>query len=181
MTSEKIIQRSLGVISLLSTIGMYISGVGIFVMSVLITIEIAGRYVFGFSLLVVDEWSGYLLVIVTFLGLAYTMRAKGFMQMELLTKRLTPRKRNLLTIFLVIVALSYSILIDYRLILIAWSSYSTKYVSVSMAQTPLYIPQLFMPLGMMLLMLELLREGFQSLYAVITDKSYRSQRREVSK
>jgi len=181
MRSEKIIQRSLGIISLLSTIGMYISGVGIFVMSLLITIEIAGRYVLGFSLLVADEWSGYLLVIVTFLGLAYTMRAKGFMQMELLTKRLAPRKRNLLTVFLVIVALIYSILIEYRLILIAWSSYSTKYVSVSMAQTPLFIPQLFMPLGMMLLILELLREGFQSLHAVITDNSYYSQRRKASK
>ena len=150
-------------------------------MSLLITIEIAGRYVFGFSLLVVDEWSGYLLVMVIFLGLAYTMRVKGFMQMEFLIRQLGPRKRNLLTVFLIFGALIYSILIEYRLVLIAWSSYSSNYVSVSIAQTPLCIPQAFMPIGMMLLILELLREGFQSLYAVITDNAYCPQRSKGSK
>lgn len=158
----------LNLIERLSTAGMYVSGIGVFIMSILITIEILGRYFFGFSLLVVDEWSGYLLVMVTFLGLAYTMQSKGFLQIEFLLNRLSRRKRNLFNLFLILLALVYSFIIGWKLILYTWSNYSAGTVSVSISQTPLYIPQLFMPLGVALLILQLINEAVRSILRLMT-------------
>lgn len=158
----------LNLIERLSTAGMYVSGIGVFIMSILITIEILGRYFFGFSLLVVDEWSGYLLVMVTFLGLAYTMQTKGFLQIEFLLNRLSRRKRNLFNLFLILLALVYSFIIGWKLILYTWSNYSAGTVSVSISQTPLYIPQLFMPLGVALLILQLINEAVRSILRLMT-------------
>lgn len=153
----------LAFIDFLSTAGMYVSGIGIACMALLITLEITGRHLFGYSMLVVDEWSGYLLVIVTFLGLAYTMKTHGFLQIEFFLNRLSLRSRRVFHFALVLLALFYALLIDYKLMLHTWSSYVTGQVSISISQTPLYIPKLFMPLGMFLLVLELLREGILSL------------------
>jgi TRAP-type C4-dicarboxylate transport system permease small subunit len=171
MQRQKVLDKILGAIGLLSTVGMYVSGVGVFIMSVLITIEITGRYLFGFSLLVVDEWSGYLLVIVTFLGLAYTMKTKGFLQIDFLINGLSQRSRHLFNIFLVLIALAYSFVIGWKLVIYTWLNYSTGAVSVSISQTPLYIPQLFMPLGIFLLVLELIREAITSIQDLMTLKS----------
>ena len=153
----------LNLIERLSIAGMYVSGIGVFIMSILITIEILGRYFFGFSLLIVDEWSGYLLVMVTFLGLAYTMQTRGFLQIEFLLNRLSYRKRHLFNLFLILLALVYSFIIGWKLVLYTWSNYSAGIVSVSISQTPLYIPQLFMPLGMALLILQLISEAIRSI------------------
>lgn len=158
----------LNLIERLSTAGMYVSGIGVFIMSILITIEILGRYFFGFSLLVVDEWSGYLLVMVTFLGLAYTMQTRGFLQIEFLLNRLSRRKRHLFSLFLILLALIYSLIIGWKLILYTWSNYSAGTVSVSISQTPLYIPQLFMPLGVALLILQLINEAVRSILSLMT-------------
>lgn len=153
----------LAAIDFLSTAGMYVSGIGVFCMALFITLEITSRHLFGYSLLVVDEWSGYLLVFVTFLGLAYTMKSNGFLQIEFFLNRLPSRSRRVFHFVLILLALLYGILIDYRLMSYTWSSYVTGQVSISISQTPLYIPRLFMPLGMSLLVLELLRESILSL------------------
>ena len=177
MKTDAVFKRGLGIISLFSTAGMYLAGFGIFVMALLITTEIVGRHLFGFSILVVDEWSGYLLVMVTFLGLAYTMKTNGFLQIEFLLNRLRPKQRRIFHIFLISVAFFYSILIDHKLITYTWSSYATGLVSVSISQTPLFIPQLFMPLGMTLLALELLRQGVLSLRDLLSFDPNNTQNR----
>lgn len=157
----------LAAIDFLSTAGMYFSGIGIFCMALFITLEITARHLFGHSLLIVDEWSGYLLVMVTFLGLAYTMKTNGFLQIEFFLNRLSLRRRRVFHFALILLALIYAILIDYKLMLHTWSSYVTGQVSISISQTPLYIPQLFMPFGMSLLVLELLREGILSVLELL--------------
>ena len=167
MKTNRALTKFLAAIDFLSTAGMYISGIGISCMAMFITLEIADRHLFGHSLLIVDEWSGYLLVIVTFLGLAYTMKTNGFLQIEFFLNRLSLRSRRVFHFALVLLALLYAVLIDYRLMLYAWSSYVTGQVSISISQTPLYIPQLFMPLGMSVLVLELLREGIRSVLALL--------------
>lgn len=177
MKTDVVFKRGLRIISLFSTVGMYVAGVGILIMALLITTEVVGRHLFGFSMLVVDEWSGYLLVMVTFLGLAYTMKTNGFLQIEFLLNRLEPKQKKIFHIFLISIALFYSILIDHKLIAHTWSSYSTGLVSVSISETPLFIPQLFMPLGMSLLVLELFREGVLSIRDLISFDANNPQNR----
>ena len=72
---------------MLSKLGSWISGIAIMIMIFLITLEVVGRKLFGFSTLVSDEFSGYLLVVITFMGAAYTLKTKGFTRMEVIYNR----------------------------------------------------------------------------------------------
>ena len=99
------------------------------------------------------------------------MKSKGFLQIDFLVNRLSQRRRHLFNIFLVLIALVYSFVIGWKLIIYTWLNYSTGAVSVSISQTPLYIPQLFMPLGILLLVLELIREAITSIQNFMTLKS----------
>jgi TRAP-type C4-dicarboxylate transport system permease small subunit len=171
MTRKEAFKKFLVVIDFLSTAGMYASGIGISLMALFITLEIAGRHLFGYSMLIVDEWSGYLLVIVTFLGLAYTLKTKGFLQIEFFLNRLSPRLRSIFNAVLILLALLYSLVIQYKLIVHVWSSYTTGQVSISISQTPLYIPQLFMPVGMSLLILQLIKEGAHAVFDLVQENS----------
>jgi TRAP-type C4-dicarboxylate transport system permease small subunit len=89
------------------------------------------------------------------------METRGFLQIEFLINRLSTRQNRLFQVFLTLLALIYSLIVEYKLITYTWSSYSAGIVSISISQTPLFIPQLSMPLGMMVLILELLKEAVQ--------------------
>ena len=163
-------------ISVLTKMGMYFSAAAIFFMSLFITFEVVSRRFFGFSTLIADEWAGYLLVFVTFFGLAYTMKTRGFLQVELVITRLSGRRSQALHLILLTMALFYSIVMEYELVIYTWSTYVKNIKSVSISQTPLYLPQLFMPSGMIIFILELMAEWFQSAFALFfSDKSHFSR------
>ena len=155
------------IISFLTRVGMYLSGLSILVMAVFVTFEVVARTCFGFSTLVADEWSAYLLAFATFLGLSYTMESKGFMQVDFILGRLSQKHNKMLRFLLLFLALMYSILLDYYLISHTFASYSRKIVSTSLSQTPLYIPQLSMPIGMTLFVFELIKEWIRSMFDLL--------------
>ena len=154
-------------ISFLTKTGMYLSGIATVVMALFMMFEVVVRQFFGFSTMVADEWPSYLLVFCTFFGLAYTMETKGFLQVEFLLGVLSGKTQRLLHAFLILLALAYSVLLDYHLISYVYASYSKGIVSISISQTPLYIPQVFMPIGMTFLVLELMKEWIHSLIELI--------------
>jgi TRAP-type C4-dicarboxylate transport system permease small subunit len=69
---------------------------------------------------------------------------------------------------LLFLALIYSILLDCYLIHYTFASYSREIVSTSLSQTPLYIPQLVMPIGMTLFVFELIKEWIYTLFNLLT-------------
>lgn len=150
-------------ISFLTRTGMYLSGIATVVMALFMTFEVVARQFFGFSTMVADEWPSYLLVFCTFFGLAYTMETKGFLQVEFIFGVLSGKTQRALCSILILLALAYSVVLDYHLIAFVYASYSKGIVSISISQTPLYIPQIFMPLGMTFLVLELMKEWIHSL------------------
>jgi TRAP-type transport system small permease protein len=154
-------------ISFLTKTGMYLSGIATVVMALFMTFEVAVRQFFGFSTMVADEWPSYLLVFCTFFGLAYTMETKGFLQVEFLLGVLSGKTHRILHSFLILLALAYCVLLDYHLISYVCASYAKGIVSISISQTPLYIPQVFMPIGMTFLVLELMKEWVLSLMELI--------------
>jgi TRAP-type C4-dicarboxylate transport system permease small subunit len=168
------------VISFLTKLGMYLSGIAIFLMALFITFEVVARRFLGFSTLIADEYSGYLLVFITFFGLAYTMKTKGFLQVEFVIKRLSGRSYQTLHFILLTLALFYSLVMQYELVIFTWSTYVNDIVSVSISQTPLYIPQLCMPIGMIIFILELgeqwCRAAFALFPAVNSDSSERDNK-----
>lgn len=146
------------IIALLTNLGLWTSGIAVLIMVFLITLEVGGRKLFGFSTLVADEFSGYLLVITTFMGGAYTLKTKGFTRMEAVYHRTKGGSRWMIDVLFNLVSLVFLVVIDYWLWVHVLSSYRSGLTSISIFQTPLYIPQLFMGIGVTFLVLQVMLE-----------------------
>jgi TRAP-type C4-dicarboxylate transport system permease small subunit len=77
----------------ISGFGGWTAGVLMVIALVIGVSEIVTRYVFGKTLYIADEYSGYLMAMLTFLGLAYTLRERGHIRMMFLVHVLKGRKR----------------------------------------------------------------------------------------
>ena len=123
---------------------------------VLITVEVLGRNLLRASTLVSDEMSGYLLVIITFLGLAGTLRAGGFIRVDAYRARVRGRARRALDLLIYGLAAGYVAVLDWYFWRFALDSYRFHSTSIYFTQTPLWIPHSLMALGGALLLLEIL-------------------------
>jgi TRAP-type transport system small permease protein len=144
------------IIRSLSNIGVVISGIAVLTMIFLITLEVIGRRVLGFSTLIADEFSGYLLVVITFMGAAYTLRNDGFTRMDVIYNKFKGKGRRAVDVVLNLVSLVFLLIINYWLWIHIFSTYQSSMKSISILQTPLYLPMLFMGVGATLLLLEVI-------------------------
>lgn len=142
-------------VDLLGTAAMVVSAVAVVVMTGLIAVEVIGRSVFRVSTLVSDEMSGYLLVILTFFGLADSLRSESFIRVELVYDRFSERIRRWLDPALLVVALGYTGFLAYHFWGFVAQSYGFGSTSIYFTRTPLWIPQTFMAVGASLLIVEI--------------------------
>jgi TRAP-type C4-dicarboxylate transport system permease small subunit len=154
----------------LSNIGAVIAGTAVLFMILLITIEVIGRRVLGFSTLIADEFSGYLLVAITFMGSAYTFRNEGFTRMDVIYNYFKGKGRWAVNVVLNLVSLVFLLITGYWMWVHILSTYRNSMKSISIFQTPLYVPMLFMGVGITLLLLEVLLEILTLFISVKTDQ-----------
>ena len=133
-----------------------VSGVAVVAMTALVTVEVVSRDLFNRSTLIADEMSGYLLVALTFLGLAPTLRGGGFIRIDTYHARLRGRARVALDLAIHVLALGYAVLLDWYLWQLAGDAWRLGTTSIQVSRTPLWIPQLCMAVGGLLLVLDLL-------------------------
>ncbi len=143
-------------IDLFSKLGLLTSGFAILFMILLISVEVIGRRVLNFSTLIADEYSAYLLVVITFMGSAYTFKSGGFTRMEVIYSRFKRGGRLVIDLLINLIALLFLLVIDYWVWIHIISSYRSGTRSISIFQTPLFIPQSFMGIGITFLLLEAL-------------------------
>ena len=140
----------------LSLWGAYLSSLLLVSLVLLILTEIFIRYFFNMSTLIADEYSGYLFLASVFLGLSYTFKENAHIRINILTSRMSEKSNKFIDIFagtITIIVLSFAL---YRTILFTFDSYEMEMLSESVSQTPLYLTQLVMPLGITLFLLTIL-------------------------
>ncbi len=142
----------------LCTAAMAVAGLAAVVMMTLVTIEVLGRSFFNVSTLIADEMGSYLLVTLTFLGLAPTLRDGGFIRIDVYRARAGGRVRTALDAIIVILAIGYTATLDWYLWGLTANSYRLGTTSIQVARTPLWIPQGIMAVGGTLLLAELLAQ-----------------------
>ena len=148
--------RILKVIEKLSSIGGAISGLSIVLMSGLILLEIILRSLAGFSLLISEEYSAYLLVVFGSMALAYTFKSEGHIRVDLVLSKLSVRTRLIVNGLCSILGFMVFAFVTYQ----AWGqfygSWLSKETSMYYSKTPLWLPQLPLFLGSALMGLQLL-------------------------
>ena len=136
----------------LSNGGAFIASVLLILLVVLILVEIVLRFFFNTSTMRADEYSGYLYLALVCFGFGYTFMRDGHIRITFLTSKVSSKTSSMIDIFAGIVTLCVLTFAFYRTLLLALDSFATQVVSEGVSATPLYIPQMVLPLGLLLFM-----------------------------
>ena len=143
-------------ITFLSTFGLNIAIFAIIGMVTIVALNTVARVLpFMRAFQFVEEYSGYLLVAMTFLGLAYTLRIGGHVQMTLVTGKLPPRVRAAWEIFTTIAAILIIWILFWHALQFLITTLKTGERAQTVMLTPLWIARLMLVPGYLFLMLEL--------------------------
>lgn len=139
-----------------------VSGGFIFVMMLIIVYDVLMRRVFNKPTIWADETSCYLLVGVTFLGAAYTLKMGGHIHIEALVGRLKPNVKQRWMFVIDVLTFAFLVAFTWQTYKLAIDAYVNATIATTLLRTPVYIPQLLIPIGLTWLCLQLLAEIWQS-------------------
>ncbi len=135
-----------------------VAGLCLVTSCILIIAEIANRSFFNSTFYIVDEYTGYLMGISSFLGLAYAEKHHSHIRMEFidyLAKRfpLVVRLAKSLCYILAMIFALYLLMVTSKFF---YGSFITRQRSYQVSETLLAIPQAFLPLGCLALFFQYL-------------------------
>ncbi len=162
-------KRIINAIDFLSGIGGWFAGILIAFAFGLALAEIATRSFFGGTLYIADEYSGYLMAVLTLSGLAYTLRERGHIRMMFLVHVLKGRKKTIYNMICLAVGFLFCIACTWFTADFFWDSVVNKSQSMQLSETYLAIPQVFLPLGAILLALQFLAEFLKGVEVLRND------------
>jgi TRAP-type C4-dicarboxylate transport system permease small subunit len=131
------------------------AGIVVILMAMVLT-EVLTRYLIRAPLIIADEMGAYMLVFITFMGLAYTWQKKGHVRIEFIISRLSFRARKWLRVITLGIAFGFCpLLVKASYDLIEYSS-TFHQRSGTWLMTPLIYPQIPLLVGSVLLTLQVL-------------------------
>jgi TRAP-type C4-dicarboxylate transport system permease small subunit len=124
---------------------------------VMVMISILGRQL-NFNLSGVDAYAGYMMAASGFLALAHTLKRGEHIRVTLLVSSLHGAWRRGLELWSLFAASLLSLLFAGYSVKLAWQSYTLNDVSTSSDATPLWIPQITMAVGTIVLLIAFVDE-----------------------
>ncbi|GAA3533243.1 TRAP transporter small permease [Zobellella aerophila] len=140
-----------------SGIGRELAVIAIILMMALVALNTLARALPSVNgLYFVEEYTGYLFVAVTFMGLADTFRHHGHVRVEFLIRQLPPKPAAVLELLVTLAAIGIISVLAWFGAQLLLGSIRSGELAQTVTQTPLWIPRLCLLPGYLLLLLELL-------------------------
>ncbi|EPR32754.1 Tripartite ATP-independent periplasmic transporter DctQ component [Alkalidesulfovibrio alkalitolerans DSM 16529] len=150
------ISRFIVIVEGLSKGTALLSALALACLAALTLAEIGARALFGMSLMVTTEYGGYLLLAAVSLGFGLTLRDGALIRITMIRRLLPPAARKGMDVFACAGGLAVSIFILWHSARMVADHKRLDILADSMAETPLWIPQLLVPIGFSLFALQLL-------------------------
>lgn len=161
---ERNISRWDDIVGHLSGFGCFLAGLSVISMALLVFSEIVARNLFGVSLYIADEYSGYLLVATLFLGMPYAFRTGGLIRVDLFYGQISGEAKHWVDILLYGISLAYVLILLIYVSLFVVETYQFQVTSTYASKTPLFIPQLSMIFGLTFLAVELVLGAVKEIF-----------------
>ena len=116
----------------------------------MVIVGVAARLL-GFNVPGTDSYAGYCMAAAGFLALAHTLKRGEHIRVTLILEHLPPGPQRVLALWALGVATLLSALFAYYSVRLSWQSWDFHDVSTGNDATPLWIPQLSMALGAVVL------------------------------
>lgn len=161
--------NSNGIVNSITSLVGGISAALAFLMMILIVADVTLRFGFNSPLNFADEYSGYFMAAIVFLGLGYTLRAGMHINVNILPHALPRKAASRLGIALYIISFLYVAWLMVVGCLFVIDSYVVKVTHTNVTRTPLYIPQILLPLGLAFMAMQLVAEILKRIKAARGD------------
>ncbi len=138
----------------LSSVTGGIAALCIVAAAIVVTEGIIVRKVFGLSAVWQIEASVFLLILAVFVGAPFVQKNEHHLNVDLVLIHLSPKTRELTLIVVSIIACILAAILAWYAWPMWWEAFVNNEHSESLWGPPLWIPYLFLPLGMTLLFLQ---------------------------
>ncbi len=152
------IKSIINAIDRLSKAGAYLSYLLLIIIIVLIVINIILMSFFNKSIMITDEYSAYMFAAFIMFSLAFTLKERAHIRINVLSSKLPKKIQKILQLSTTTVAVLISIYGLYYSAFIVYQAYIYQMRADTVAQTLIYIPQICMPIGFLMLTLQLIAE-----------------------
>jgi len=140
----------------ISYVAGYASGLIVILILLLTMVEVVTRYVLHQPLILCDEFGGYSLFAISFLGLAYCAREKGHIRITFIVEKMPAKVASWLRVGTLTLSFLYAGIASK----VSWDFLATSFQrnmrSNSWVMTPLRWPQMVLPIGFTLFSLVLI-------------------------
>ena len=141
------------------------------IMMLLVLFEVFMRYIVGQPPLVADEFSAYMLVALSFLGMAYTWKEKGHVRITALVSRLPSKVSSWLRLITLVLGFAFILAITQSSYAFLIASFERGATSSTYFRTPLQGPHMTIPIGFTILALVLIVEIIKAIRSIRSGKS----------
>ena len=152
----------------LTQISGWVAGILILATSFIIAYEVFMRGLFNAP----TEWSNeiavYLIIGASFLGLAPALAGNAHISVDLVTSKLKPQVNRFLHTITSVIGLVFCLILLLSSADMVMASYEINSLSTSTLRVPMYIPQLCIPIGSAVIVLEFVRQIIADLTARTT-------------
>ncbi len=125
-------------------------GYTVLLLSVLVSIDIVGRKLFGFTFQGMDDLGGYVLAIIAVVGASYTMAMRGHTRVDVFLVRMPPAVQRLLNALAMVTMAGFAAFAAWRGLDVLMESIEFQSVATNPLQTPLWQPQSLWFIGLAL-------------------------------
>ena len=140
----------------ISFIGFVTSGIAIVFMVLLLITEVLVRTIIGKSTYVAQEFTSYLLLYFAFVSLAYVLKQDRHINIGVVTTRLPDKIQKILTLIVYFSSIPVVVYMIYWTADLTIVTYKRMEISETIFETPLFVPKLFMPIGLIIFALQLI-------------------------
>lgn len=135
----------------------WIAAIFMILLLIMVLLSILGRQ-FGFHVRGTDAYAGYMMAGAGFFALAHTLKRGEHIRVTLLLAAMKPTLRRRFEVFSLAAAVLLSGLLAWFSIQLAVQSYTIHDISTGNDATPLWIPQLAMAIGTLILFIAFIDE-----------------------
>ncbi|MDP4979665.1 MAG: TRAP transporter small permease [Desulfobacterales bacterium] len=164
----------------LTAITGWVSALALVAAAFIITEAVIVRKIFGVSTIWQTEASVYLLILTVFVGAPFVQKNEHHLNVDLLIINLSPRTREMTLIVVSVISCILAGILAVYAWPMWWEAVVNNEHSESLWGPPLWIPHLFLPLGMTLLFLQYIVQIHGKITAFMQGKfQAESARKEV--
>lgn len=129
-----------------------IGGAALVVMTTIVVVDVLLRTLFNQTLGFVEEITGYLVVVVTFFGVSITFREGAMFRVSFLFEKFSASLKQALGIVYLAITIVFCTTMMWFTSLMVWSSFTRGKIAATELETPIYLPQLLLPIGFLILL-----------------------------